>query len=224
MVLSAIPAYSPRRATATVLYRVLQEHLETFIECAESDGRELPGFVKKELRGFLECGVFGLGFARFECPCCPTTCWSRFRAKDAVSARHAQAVACRKLPRTSAVPSSQSRVSARSGGFDLHSAVSVPAEDRAGLERLCKYISRPPIATDRLELTSEGKVRYTFRKAWRNGRTYVELEPLEFIARLVPLIPRPRLHLIHFHGVLAPRSRLRPLIVPRKEPEEAQGF
>ncbi len=103
-------------------------------------------------------------------------------------------------------------------------AVSVPAEDRAGLERLCKYISRPPIATDRLELTNEGKVRYTFRKAWRNGRTYVELEPLEFIARLVPLIPRPRLHLIHFHGVLAPRSRLRPLIVPRKEPEEAQGF
>lgn len=100
---------------------------------------------------------------------------------------------------------SQGRVSARSGGFDLHAAISVSADDRAGLERLCKYISRPPVATERMELTAEGKVRYNFRKAWRNGRTFVEFEPLEFLARLVALIPRPRFHLIHFHGVLAPR-------------------
>jgi len=102
----------------------------------------------------------------------------------------------------------------------LHAATTVPAADRAALERLCKYISRPPIATERLELTADGSVRYNFRKAWRNGRTFVDYAPLEFLERLVPLIPRPRLHLIHFHGVLAPRSRMRPLIVPRQESED----
>jgi len=62
--------YTPRRSQETVLYGVLQEHLETFIERAESDGRELPAFVKKELRAFLECGVIELGFARLECSGC----------------------------------------------------------------------------------------------------------------------------------------------------------
>ncbi len=50
------PAYAPRRARETVLYGVLEEHLETFIERTESGGRELPGFVKKELRAFLNVG------------------------------------------------------------------------------------------------------------------------------------------------------------------------
>ncbi len=81
---------------------------------------------------------------------------------------------------------SQGRVSGRSGGFDLHPGVAVEASDRSGLERLCKYISPPPIASDRLELTAEGNVRYHFRKPWRNGATFVEYEPLEFLGRLVP--------------------------------------
>ena len=32
--------------------------------------------------------------------------------------------------------------------------------------------------------------------------------------RLAALVPRPRLHLIRFHGVLAPHARLRAAIVP----------
>ena len=39
-------------------------------------------------------------------------------------------------------------------------------------------------------------------------------EPLEFMQRLAALVPRPRLHLIRFHGVLAPNAKLRPAIVP----------
>ena len=45
---------------------------------------------------------------------------------------------------------------------------------------------------------------------------------MEFSGRLVPLIPRPRKHLIHFHGVLAARSKLRPLIVPTKEADGSE--
>ena len=39
-------------------------------------------------------------------------------------------------------------------------------------------------------------------------------EPLEFMERLAALVPRPRLHLIRFHGVLAPNAKLRRQIVP----------
>ncbi len=39
-------------------------------------------------------------------------------------------------------------------------------------------------------------------------------EPLEFMQRLAALVPRPRLHLICFHGVLAPNAKLRPQIIP----------
>jgi Putative transposase len=38
--------------------------------------------------------------------------------------------------------------------------------------------------------------------------------PLEFMQRLAALVPRPRLHLIRFHGVLAPNAKLRGKIIP----------
>ena len=36
------------------------------------------------------------------------------------------------------------------------------------------------------------------------------MSPLEFMQGLAALVPRPRLHLIRFHGVLAPNGSLRP--------------
>ena len=43
------------------------------------------------------------------------------------------------------------------------------------------------------------------------------MEPLEFMERLAALVPRPRLHLIRFHGVPAPNAKLRSKIVPAPE-------
>jgi len=43
-------------------------------------------------------------------------------------------------------------------------------------------------------------------------------EPLDFLARLAALVPRPRSHLIRFHGVLAPNARHRRLVVPVPPP------
>ena len=40
------------------------------------------------------------------------------------------------------------------------------------------------------------------------------MTPLEFMQRLAALVPRPRLHLIRFHGVLAPNAGLRAVVVP----------
>jgi hypothetical protein len=41
--------------------------------------------------------------------------------------------------------------------------------------------------------------------------------------RLAALVPRPRLNLIRFHGVLAPNAKLRPLVVPQQPPVQAQA-
>ena len=54
--------------------------------------------------------------------------------------------------------------------------------------------------------------------ARRDGTTHLAMSPLEFMQRLAALVPRPRLHLIRFHGVLAPNAKLRALVVPQ-EPE-----
>ena len=43
------------------------------------------------------------------------------------------------------------------------------------------------------------------------------------IERLVALVPRPRKHLVTYHGVLAPAAGLRPRVVPRVEEEAEDG-
>jgi hypothetical protein len=42
------------------------------------------------------------------------------------------------------------------GGLDLHANRTVRAHDRAGLERLCHYLLRPPLAQERLEILRDG--------------------------------------------------------------------
>jgi Putative transposase len=50
---------------------------------------------------------------------------------------------------------------------------------------------------------------------WRDGTTHLVISPLEFMQRRAALVPRPRLHLIRFHGVLAPNAKLRAQVVPK---------
>ena len=69
------------------------------------------------------------------------------------------------------------------------------------------------IATERLSLTQAGNVRYALKTPYRDGTTHVILEPEDFIARLVALVPKPRAHLTRYHGVFAPASRDRARIV-----------
>ena len=45
---------------------------------------------------------------------------------------------------------------------------------------------------------------------------------LEFMQRLAALVPRPRPHLIRFHGVLAPNAKLRAQVVPQMVPQEPE--
>ena len=54
-----------------------------------------------------------------------------------------------------------------------------------------------PYLTDHLN-----KLVLQFKSPWRDGTTHISMSPLEFMQRLAALVPRPRLHLIRFHGVL----------------------
>ena len=104
-------------------------------------------------------------------------------------------------------------------GFSLHAGVHCEANDRQGIEQLCRYITRPAIANERLSINREGNVVLKLKTAWRNGATHIVLTPMEFMQRLAALVPRPRLHLIRFHGVLAPNAKLRSKIVPTPAPQ-----
>ena len=45
------------------------------------------------------------------------------------------------------------------------------------------------------------------RQPWRDGTTDVVFDPVEFLGRLAVLVPRPRINLILYYGVLGPRAR-----------------
>lgn len=70
------------------------------------------------------------------------------------------------------------------------------------MERLCRYISRPVVSEKRLSLTPVGNVRYQLNTPYRDRTTQVIFEPLDFMARLAALVPKPRVNLTRFHGVL----------------------
>jgi hypothetical protein len=98
-------------------------------------------------------------------------------------------------------------------GFDLHANVAVRAVDRDGLEQLCRYLLRPAVAQERLRLTEDGRIVLTLKAPWADGTTHLVFEPVELLERLAALVPRPRINLIIYHGVLAPHARGRDRLV-----------
>jgi hypothetical protein len=65
--------YCRRHPEQTVLYQVVQQHLETYLALAgedDWDGQRVPAYVEREFRHYLECGILAYGFARARCPDC----------------------------------------------------------------------------------------------------------------------------------------------------------
>ena len=121
----------------------------------------------------------------------------------------------RRPPRPPPLPGS---LCADRDGFSLHAKVLVPAGELERLEHLCRYVTRPPIATQRLVLAPDGRVIYGLKRHWRDGTSAASFDPLTFIERLAALVPPPRAHQLTYHGVLAPASAWRDLIVPKRAP------
>ena len=62
--------YQPRHPDQSLLYQVIAEHLETFLARQQERDRSVPGFVEREFRAFLECGILAHGFLRVHCDAC----------------------------------------------------------------------------------------------------------------------------------------------------------
>jgi hypothetical protein len=107
---------------------------------------------------------------------------------------------------------------AKNSGFSLHAGVATKAHERDRLEKICRYIARPAVSEERLSTDDYGNVIYRFKKPWDDGTTALKLTPMELMERLVALVPRPRVHLTRYHGVLGPHYKHRKQIVP-KPPE-----
>ena len=66
------------------------------------------------------------------------------------------------------------------------------------------------------------QVVYRLKHSFRDGTTHVVLDPIEFIARLAALVPRPRAHLTRYHGVFAPNFKHRLRIIPNSVHQSAR--
>jgi hypothetical protein len=80
-----------------------------------------------------------------------------------------------------------------------------------------RYCTRPPFALDRIEVLRDGRIAYRLKVA-RKGRTHRVMAAMDFMARLAALIPRPKIPLVRYHGVFAPRSSWRSLVTPKPPP------
>jgi hypothetical protein len=79
-------------------------------------------------------------------------------------------------------------------------------------------VARSPaarLADDRLSRNAKGQVVLRLKSTYGAGTTHIVMQPQEFMQRLAALVPRPRLHLIRFHGALAPHAKLRAAIIPQ---------
>ena len=70
---------------------------------------------------------------------------------------------------------------ANAHGFSLHAAVRWGADQRKELEHLCRYITRPAIANERLKRNRAGDVVLQLKSTFKDGTTHIVMSPLEFM-------------------------------------------
>lgn len=107
-------------------------------------------------------------------------------------------------------------------GFSLHANTSVNALARDRLAKLIEYIARGPLANERLEITSDRKVKLQLKTPYSDGTTHLLFTFSEFIEKLMALVPPPKSHLVRWGGVFAPNSSVRKQITLK--PHIKKGF
>jgi len=180
------------RRTAARLVKVLRQH-----------GRELD----PEL-GVIDVAIDTEG----DEPSVLSTCYAAAAAGTDLFGERAGSAALRLVDPSQARPDEPVAIVS---GVNVHAKVRVHGNDRAQLERVCKYLTRPPIANERLTWMSDGRLRYELKRVWKDGTRAVVLGPLDLIARVVAMIPAPRVNMIRYYGCLSSHSSLRREVVPR---------
>jgi len=63
-------------------------------------------------------------------------------------------------------------------------------------------------------ISGDGRVALVLQRPWADGTTHLVFTPTQLLERLVPLVPRPRINLVVYHGV-APNAPWRRAVVAR---------
>ena len=116
--------------------------------------------------------------------------------------------------------------------------VAFDGRDRARLERLCRYVARPPLSQERLSMHRDGRVKLSFKAAWKDGTHAVLLDPLAASSARPALRAHPAAaaavrvgsdanrqhsHMTRYHGVLAGRASARAEVVPGRAPAPVEA-
>lgn len=103
--------------------------------------------------------------------------------------------------------------------FSLHAGVAIKGDDRHGLKRLFRYTSRSSVSTSRLsyadlENPTDSDVVLALKRPWSDGTTALTFKQVDFVERLMALVPPPWFNLTRYQGILAPGHTWRPFVVP----------
>ena len=52
-----------------------------------------------------------------------------------------------------------------------------------------------------LQRLRDGRIAVALQRPWADGTTHLVFTPAELLERLVPLVPRPRINLLLYHGL-----------------------
>jgi hypothetical protein len=104
--------------------------------------------------------------------------------------------------------------------FSIHARTHVEPNRRDLLEKLLRYILRPALSKERLSLEHDGNIMYELKTPYNDGTSHILFSPMEFIEKLIAIIPPPRLNLIRYHGRLAPHASGRAAILPEPPLED----
>ncbi len=79
--------------------------------------------------------------------------------------------------RTNKAWTQQAYIKASNTGMDDYFAIKQ-------LERICRYLLRPPFAHDAVTALPGGRVRVSFKAPWRSGTAHADMDAHQFLARL----------------------------------------
>ena len=70
-------------------------------------------------------------------------------------------------------------------GFSLRAAARVEAHEGKRLERLCRFITRPALPNQQVQLNTASQVELKLKTPWRDGTTHLVMGPPEFMQRRI---------------------------------------
>mgnify|MGYP002634217134 CR=1 FL=1 len=124
-----------------------------------------------------------------------------------------RATPIRKPTRPPVRPRPPNPLRAEQDRFTLHAATAVAPHQPKALQRLCRYLTRPVIAEERLQRLPDGRVAVKLKRPRRGVERFI-FQPVALLARLCALVPPPYFNLVRYFGPLSSASPLRRYAVP----------